>query len=95
MKNILFNMALLTVLISNCAYASTYGLNNNNISISFDDETSIFIVKDELSNHKMVPEELFFLTLPNEDKIHSKDFKVAKVEKIENSIHINYINKDF
>jgi hypothetical protein len=64
MKNILFNMALLTVLISNCAYASTYGLNNNNISISFDDETSIFIVKDELSNHKMIKSTARILKLP-------------------------------
>ncbi len=94
MKRIIKSSVLL-LLVSNGAFASEYLLNNNNISISFDDTNSAVVVKDKLSPSKLAPKELFFLTLPNEDVIHAADFKIKNISQKDDSIHIDYDHKDF
>lgn len=78
--NRMIKSSLLLLLVSNGALASEYLLNNNNISISFDDTNSAVLIKDKLSQSKLAPKELFFLTLPNEDVIHAADFKNQKCQ---------------
>lgn len=87
--------SLLLLLVSNGAFAAEYLLNNDKLSLSFDDKNSAVVVKDKLSDHKLAPVELFFLTLPNEDVIHAADFKIKNVTQKDDAIHINYEHKDF
>lgn len=93
--NRMIKSSLLLLLVSNGALASEYLLNNNNISISFDDTHSAVLIKDKLSQSKLAPKELFFLTLPNEDVIHAADFKIKNVSQKDDAIHIDYDHKDF
>ena len=93
--NRMIKSSLLLLLVSNGAFASEYLLNNNNISLSFDDTHSAVLIKDKLSQSKLAPKELFFLTLPNEDVIHTTDFKIKSVSQKDDSIHIEYDHKDF
>jgi hypothetical protein len=83
------------MLASNFAYASTYDLSNEKLSITFDDETSSLTIYDKMSEAKMTSTELFIITMPNEDKLHTKDFKITGVKEHGDSISINYVNKDF
>lgn len=87
--------SLLLLLVSNGAFAAEYLLNNDKLSLSFDDKNSAVVVKDKLSDHKLAPVELFFLTLPNEDVIHAADFKINNVTQKDDAIHIDYEHKDF
>ncbi|CNK94546.1 enterotoxin [Yersinia alsatica] len=87
--------SLLLLLVSNGAFAAEYLLNNDKLSLSFDDKNSAVVVKDKLSDHKLAPVELFFLTLPNEDVIHAADFKIKNVTQKDDAIHIDYEHKDF
>lgn len=87
--------SLLFLLVSNSALASEYLLNNDNLSVSFNDKNSAVVVKDKLSSHQLAPKELFFLTLPNEDVIHAADFKIKNVTQKDDAIHIDYEHKDF
>ncbi|MFL4555463.1 enterotoxin [Yersinia kristensenii] len=94
MKTIL-KSSLLLLLVSNAAFSAEYLLNNDKISISFDDTNSAMVVKDKISDHKLAPLELFFLTLPNEDIIRATDFKIKHVSQTDDAIHIDYEHKDF
>ncbi|WP_145511109.1 alpha-amylase family protein [Yersinia kristensenii] len=94
MKTIL-KSSLLLLLVSNAAFSAEYLLNNDKISISFDDTNSAVVVKDKISDHKLAPLELFFLTLPNEDIIRAADFKIKHVSQTDDAIHIDYEHKDF
>lgn len=94
MKTIL-KSSLLLLLVSNTAFSAEYLLNNDKISISFDDTNSAVVVKDKISDHKLAPLELFFLTLPNEDVIRAADFKIKHVSQTDDAIHIDYEHKDF
>lgn len=94
MKRII-KSSLLLLLVSNGALASQYLLNNDNISLSFDDANSAVLVKDRLSEHKLAPIELFFLTLPDEKVIHASDFKIKNVSQKGDAIHVDYDHKDF
>ncbi|CNI19947.1 Uncharacterised protein [Yersinia frederiksenii] len=87
--------SLLLLLVSNGAFAAEYLLNNDKLSLSFDDKNSAVVVKDKLSDHKLAPVELFFLTLPNEDVIHAANFKIKNVTQKDDAIHIDYEHKDF
>ncbi|CNH87195.1 Uncharacterised protein [Yersinia frederiksenii] len=87
--------SLLLLLVSNGAFAAEYLLNNDKLSLSFDDKNSAVVVKDKPSDHKLAPVELFFLTLPNEDVIHAADFKIKNVTQKDDAIHIDYEHKDF
>lgn len=87
--------SLLLLLVSNGAFAAEYLLNNDKLSLSFDDKNSAVVVKDKLSDHKLAPVELFFLTLPNEYVIHAADFKIKNVTQKDDAIHIDYEHKDF
>lgn len=87
--------SLLLLLVSQGAFAAEYLLNNENISLSFDDTNSAVVVKDTLSEHQLAPQELFFLTLPNEEVIHTTDFKIKNVSQNKDAIHIDYEHKDF
>ena len=80
MKKIL-TLSMLALCVSHSAIAANYSLNNDNIALSFDDANSTVVVKDTGANHPLKPQELFFLTLPDETKIHTADFKVKHVEK--------------
>lgn len=79
MKKILI-LSMLALCVSHGAIAANYTLNNDNIALSFDDANSTVVVKDTRANHPLTPQELFFLTLPDETKIHTADFKVKHVE---------------
>ena len=79
MKKIL-TLSMLALCVSHSAIAANYSLNNDNIALSFDDANSTVVVKDTRANHPLTPQELFFLTLPDETKIHTADFKVKHVE---------------
>jgi hypothetical protein len=52
-------------------------------------------LKDVKSQHQLSPEELFFLTLPDETVIHAADFKIKHVDKKDNTIIIDYAHPDF
>jgi hypothetical protein len=69
-------------------------LNNDNIALSFDDANSTVVVKDTRVTI-LTPQELFFLTLPDETKIHTADFKIKHVEKQNNGIIIDFTHPDF
>lgn len=51
--NRMIKSSLLFLLVSNGAFASEYLLNNNNISLSFDDTHSAVLIKDKLSQSKL------------------------------------------
>ena len=80
MKKILA-LSVLAMCVSHSAVAANYALGNDNIALSFDDANSTVVVKDTRANHPLTPQELFFLTLPDETKIHTADFKIKHVEK--------------
>lgn len=94
MKKVL-KISLLTLFISNSALATNYALNNDNFSVSFDDVNSALVLKDTGSSHQLSPQELFFLTLPDETVIHTADFKVKNVEKRDDALVIDYVHPDF
>lgn len=73
MKKVL-TLSLLALFVSQGALATNYVLNNDNIALSFDDANSTVVVKDNKANHPLTPQELFFLTLPDETKIHNRGF---------------------
>lgn len=74
MKKVL-TVSLLALLVSQSAAAAEYTLNNASMALSFNDANSATMVKDEKSAHQLSPQELFFLTLPDETIIHTADFK--------------------
>ena len=76
MKTII-KSSLLLMFMSSAALAAQYQLENANLAVSFDDSGSAVVVKDRLSDHKLAPVELFFLTLPDEKVIHTADFKIT------------------
>ncbi|MCS2166046.1 enterotoxin [Scandinavium manionii] len=94
MKKVL-TVSLLALLVSNAACAANYALKNDNLSVSFDDANSALVIKDARSSHQLSPQELFFLTLPDESVIHTADFKVKHVEKQDDAIIIDYTHPDF
>jgi len=94
MKKVL-NVSLLALLVSNSAFAANYSLNNEKMAITFDDANSTTVIKDTRANHQLSPQELFFLTLPNEKVIHTADFKIKHVDKQDNFIRIDYEHLDF
>ncbi|KAF1369840.1 enterotoxin [Yokenella regensburgei] len=94
MKKVL-NVSLLALLVSNSAFAANYALNNENMAITFDDAISATVIKDTRANHQLSPQELFFLTLPDEKVIHAADFKIKHVDKQDNAIRIDYSHPDF
>ena len=71
MKKVL-TLSLLALCVSHGAAAANYALNNDNIALLFDDTNSTVVVKDNKANHPLTPQELFFLTLPDESKIHTR-----------------------
>lgn len=73
MKKVL-TLSLLALCVSHSAVAANYTFNNDNIALSFDDTNSTIVLKDRRTNHPITPQELFFLTLPDETKIHTADF---------------------
>ncbi|EPT2443192.1 enterotoxin, partial [Klebsiella aerogenes] len=88
-------VSLLALLISQGAAAAEYTLNNASMALSFNDADSSAKVKDEKSAHQLSPQELFFLTLPDETIIHTADFKIKHVEKHNDSIVVDYTRPDF
>jgi hypothetical protein len=94
MKKVL-NVSLLALLVTQGAFAANNALKNDNINISFDDANSALVIKDALSSHQLSPQELFFLTLPDETVIHTADFKVKHVEKRDDAIVVDYTRPDF
>ncbi|VFS09053.1 enterotoxin [Enterobacter cancerogenus] len=94
MKNVL-TLSMLALMVSHGALAANYALDNDKIALSFDDANAAVVVKDKLANHPLAPQELFFLTLPDETKIHTADFKIKGVEKRDNAIVINFTRPDF
>ncbi len=94
MKKVL-TLSLLALCVSHGAAAANYALNNDNIALLFDDTNSTVVVKDNKANHPLTPQELFFLTLPDESKIHTADFKIKHVEKQDNAIVIDFTHPDF
>ena len=94
MKKVL-NVSLLTLMVSNSAFAANYSLNNENMAITFDDANSTTVIKDTRANHQLSPQELFFLTLPDEQVIHAADFKIKHVDKQDDFIRIDYSHQDF
>ena len=94
MKNVL-TLSMLALMVSHGALAANYALDNDKIALSFDDANAAVVVKDKLANHPLAPQELFFLTLPDETKIHTADFKIKGVEKRNNAIVINFTRPDF
>lgn len=94
MKKVL-TLSLLALSVSHGALAANYALNNDNIALSFDDANATAVVKDSKANHPLTPQELFFLTLPDETKIHTADFTIKHVEKQDNAIVIDFTHPDF
>ncbi|MFQ8719193.1 MAG: enterotoxin, partial [Enterobacter hormaechei] len=94
MKKVL-TLSLLALFVSHGALATNYVLNNDNIALSFDDANSTVVVKDNKANHPLTPQELFFLTLPDETKIHTADFTIKHVEKQDNAIVVDFTHPDF
>ena len=94
MKKVL-NVSLLALMVSNSVFAANYSLNNENMAITFDDANSTTVIKDTRANHQLSPQELFFLTLPDEKVIHAADFKIKHVDKQDDFIHIDYSHQDF
>lgn len=94
MKKVL-NVSLLALMVSNSVFAANYSLNNDNMVITFDDTNSTTVIKDTRANHQLSPQELFFLTLPDEKVIHAADFKIKHVDKQDDFIRIDYSHQDF
>ncbi|NWC65784.1 enterotoxin [Cedecea sp. P7760] len=94
MKTII-KSSLLMMLLSHVAMAAQYQLENDNLAVSFDDSGSAAVIKDRLSDHKLAPIELFFLTLPDEKVLHTADFKIKNVSKTADAIRIDYERDDF
>ncbi|MCC8378933.1 enterotoxin [Xenorhabdus sp. PB30.3] len=94
MKNIT-KVSLLSLLISNSAFAANYVLTNDNIKISFEEPKSVVTIQDKPFHRQITSQELFFLTLPNQDVIHTSDFKIKHIEQLDNAIKIDYSHKDF
>jgi hypothetical protein len=91
----LIKSSLLLLLVSNGAFAAGYQLANDKLAITFDDARSSVLIKDKLSDHRLAPIELFFLTLPDEKVIHTADFTVKNVSQKGDAIQIDYDHKDF
>ncbi|SLM63762.1 MULTISPECIES: alpha-galactosidase [Dickeya] len=94
MKKVI-TVSLLALFISDYAVAANHTLNNENMAISFDDESTLATIQDRQSRNKLSPQELFFLTLPDEKVIHASDFKIKHVGKKDNGIIIEYDRPDF
>lgn len=94
MKKVL-TVSLLALTVSHSALAANYALNNDRIALSFDDANAAAMVKNIRSGQALSPQELFFLTLPDETKIHAADFKIQQVEKKDAAIVIHYAHPDF
>ncbi|MBS0868793.1 enterotoxin [Enterobacter ludwigii] len=94
MKKVL-TLSMLALCVSHGAAAAQYALDNDSIALSFDDASSTVVVKDKTANHPLTPQELFFLTLPDETKIHTADFTIKHVEKQDNAIVIDFTRPDF
>ena len=94
MKKVL-TLSLLALCVSHSAVAANYTFNNDNIALSFDDTNSTIVLKDRRTNHPITPQELFFLTLPDETKIHTADFKIKHIKKQDNAIVIDFTRPDF
>lgn len=94
MKKVL-TLSLLALGVSHSAVAANYTFNNDNIALSFDDTNSTIVLKDRRTNHPITPQELFFLTLPDETKIHTADFKIKHIKKQDNAIVIDFTRPDF
>ena len=88
-------VSLLALFISNGAFATQYALNSEYLAVSFNDANSAMVLKDVKSQHQLSPEELFFLTLPDETVIHAADFKIKHVDKKDNAIIIDYAHPYF
>lgn len=93
MKKVL-TLSLLALCVSHSAVAANYTFNNDNIALSFDDTNSTIVLKDRRTNHPITPQELFFLTLPDETKIHTADFKIKHIKKQDNAIVIDFTRPD-
>lgn len=94
MKDII-NVSLLTLLLSNSAFAANYALSNENIAFSFDDANSAMVIKDTRAHHQLLAKELFFLTLPDEQIIHAADFSLSHVDKQDDVIKIDYTHPNY
>ncbi|WP_127959350.1 enterotoxin [Serratia microhaemolytica] len=81
--------------ISSSVLATQHPLSNDNIALSFDDQSGSVTVENKLSKQKIVPKELFFLTLPNEQVIHARDFQIKNVHQHDNAIEIDYLHPDY
>ncbi|VTP63653.1 Uncharacterised protein [Serratia rubidaea] len=76
-----FRVALLTLLVANGAAAAQYALDNENIAVTFNQDKSALTIKDKADGGQLAPQELFFLTLPDETVIHAADFTLQSVSQ--------------
>ncbi|WP_075182705.1 enterotoxin [Pantoea sp. 1.19] len=94
MKKIL-TLSMLALCISPAAVAENATLSNDNIALSFDDADSTVVVKDTRATPSLTPQELFFLTLPDERNIHAADFNITHVDKQDGRIVIDFTHPEF
>lgn len=80
MKKVL-TVSLLALTVSHSALAANYALNNDRIALSFDDANAAAMVRDIRSGQALSPQELFFLTLPDETKSTRPILKFNRLKK--------------
>ncbi|HGM6860580.1 TPA: enterotoxin [Serratia rubidaea] len=90
-----FRVALLTLLVANGAAAAQYALDNENIAVTFNQDKSALTIKDKADGGQLAPQELFFLTLPDETVIHAADFTLQSVSQQGEAITLTYTRPDF
>ncbi|TXZ75239.1 hypothetical protein FXE51_09965 [Vibrio mimicus] len=83
------------IILTGNAYALPFEIKNDNMSRNFDNSVIAAKIVDINANNEMTLDELFFLTLPNEEIIHMADFKLDKYKKTNDSIKLKFLRKDF
>ena len=88
-------VVLLALLVANGATAAQYALDNEKIAVTFDEGKSALAIKDKAGGSRLAPQELFFLTLPDETVIHAADFTLKSVSQQGDAIVLAYTRPDF
>ncbi|MGD8171095.1 enterotoxin [Vibrio sp. TRT 21S02] len=77
------------------ANANTIKLTNQQMAMTFDDSSGALSLLDLRAHKKMTPTELFFITLPDETKIHTKDFTLKEVRRSGDQINLHLLHPSF
>lgn len=87
----------LAVIVSAAYIGNAYSMEiaNDAMAITFDNNSGVVSLINNNTDEQITPTELFFITLPNETTLHTKDFKLEKYKKDGDSINLTFVRNDF